>query len=98
MLRVFANRRVGDVDAAGRQSLAACATNLLLMDLERVAVLHLEGVGRVGRLDALALKEEAHRVQALALTLAKGVHELVELGRTLDLEEDLVVVIRDLDV
>jgi hypothetical protein len=49
-------------------------------------------------LDPRAVKEEAHRVEGLALTLAEGGHELLELGAALDLEEDLVVVVGDLDV
>lgn len=32
------------------------------------------------------------------MALAEGVHELREGGSTLDLEEDLIVVVRDLDV
>lgn len=34
----------------------------------------------------------------LSLTFAEGVHQLLQLGRALDLEKDLVVVVRDLDV
>lgn len=37
-------------------------------------------------------------MEGLALTLAEGVHELLELGGALDLEENLVVVVGDLDV
>lgn len=55
-------------------------------------------LGCVGGLDARALEEEADRVGRLALTLAEGGHELLKLGAALDLEEDLVVVVRDLDV
>ena len=33
-----------------------------------------------------------------ALTLAECVHELFQLRRTLDLKEDLVIVVRDFDV
>lgn len=49
-------------------------------------------------LDALALEQKPHRGGGLALPLAKGGHELLQLGAALDLEEDLVVVIRDFDV
>lgn len=55
-------------------------------------------VRRVGSLDTLALEEEAHRGDSLALALAKGRHQLLQLRASLDLEEDLVVVVRDLDV
>lgn len=55
-------------------------------------------IGGVSRLDALALEEEPDRAQSLALALAEGAHELLELGGLLDLEEDLVVVIGHLDV
>lgn len=48
--------------------------------------------------DSGAIEEEAHAGEGLALTLAEGVHELLELGSTLDLEEHLVVVVGDLDV
>lgn len=52
----------------------------------------------VGGLHSLTLKEEANRLDALALTLTKCRHELLQFGRALDLEEDFVVVIRDFDV
>lgn len=74
------------------------ATDLLLMNLEGIAIRHLETVGSVGRLNTLALEQESDRGHALALALAESVHELLELGRSLDLEEDLVIVIRNFDV
>lgn len=52
----------------------------------------------VGWVDSLTVKQEAHAGWGLALTLTEGVHELLQLGRALDLEEDLVVVVRHLDV
>lgn len=52
----------------------------------------------VRRVDTLTVEEEAHAVGSLSLTLAEGVHELLELGGTLDLEEDFVVVVRHLNV
>lgn len=52
----------------------------------------------IRRLHSRAVKQEPHRVEGLALALAKGRHELLELGAALDLEEDLVVVVGDLDV
>jgi len=55
-------------------------------------------VGRIRGLDALALEEESHRVQRLALAIAEGGHEFLQLRAALDLEEDLVVVVGDFDV
>lgn len=52
----------------------------------------------VGRVDSLAVEEEAHALRALALPLAEGIHELLQLCGALNLEEHLVVVVRDLDV
>ena len=49
-------------------------------------------------MDTLALEEEPDRGGRLALALAEGRHELLELGAALDLEEDLVVVVGHLDV
>ena len=37
-------------------------------------------------------------MDVLALAVAEGVHELLELSRALDLEENLVVVVGNLDV
>lgn len=55
-------------------------------------------LGVVGRVDSGAVEEEADASEGLALTLAEGVHELLQLGCALDLEEDLVVVVGHLDV
>lgn len=55
-------------------------------------------LGVVGRVDTRAVEEEAHAGEGLALTVAEGIHELLQLGCALDLEEDLVVVVGDLDV
>lgn len=52
----------------------------------------------VGGVDSLAIEEESDAGGGLALTLAEGVHELLQLGGALDLEVDFVVVVRDLDV
>jgi len=46
-------------------------------------------------LDALPLEEKADRLDVLALSFAEGGHELLELGRPLDLEENLVIVVGD---
>ena len=96
------------------------SSNLLLMNLERIAVLHLQlwghvsplsaamtarkGVGgtyrirAVGRLDPTAIEQEPHRVGGLALALAEGVHQLLQRGGALNLEKDLIVVVRHFDV
>lgn len=55
-------------------------------------------IGVVLRGYTLAIKEEAHTRDVLALAVAESVHELAECGGALDLEEDLVVIVRDLDV
>lgn len=55
-------------------------------------------LGVVGRLHTLSVEEEAHTRNVLALTVAKGVHELLQLSSSLDLEEDLIVVVRNLNI
>jgi hypothetical protein len=55
-------------------------------------------LGCVSGLHACTLEQEAHAIQRLALTVAKGRHQLLELCRLLDLEEDFVVVVRHLNV
>jgi hypothetical protein len=48
--------------------------------------------------DALTVEEEAAAGKTLALFVAKGVHQLAELGGFFDFEEDLVVAVGDFDV
>lgn len=55
-------------------------------------------VRSVGGLYTLALEEETDRCHVLALSLAEGVHKLLELSTTLDLEEHLVVVVCNFNV
>ena len=55
-------------------------------------------VRRIGRLDSCAIKQESHSGHGLALAIAEGTHQLLKLGGALDLEKDLVVVVRHLDV
>lgn len=50
------------------------------------------------RTNSRTVEEEADGSLLLALTLTEGVHQLLQLGRALDLEEDLIVVVGDLDV
>ena len=47
----------------------------------------------VFRADSLAIKQESHCLNLFALSFAESVHQLLQLCRPLDLEEDLVVVI-----
>lgn len=55
-------------------------------------------IGRVARLNALSFEQEANRVNALPLSLAECRHEFLELSRAFDLEKDLIIIVRDLDV
>lgn len=55
-------------------------------------------VGTVGRLDASSVEEEADRSRLFPLSIAEGVHELFQRRRTLDLEEDFIVIVGDLDI
>lgn len=52
----------------------------------------------VGRLDTLAFEEKPDRLDGLTLAFAEGSHQLLQLGASFDLEEDLVVVVGHLDV
>lgn len=45
-----------------------------------------------------AIEKEPNGGHLLSLTFAKSIHQLSQVGRALDLEEDFVVVIGDLDV
>ena len=44
------------------------------------------------------IEEESDRSGSLALSLAEGIHQLLEGGGALDLEEDFIVVVGNLDV
>ena len=55
-------------------------------------------LGVVRRVHSLPVEEETNTRDVLALTVAERIHEFLELGSPLNLEEDLVVVIRHLDV
>jgi len=52
----------------------------------------------IGRLDTGTIKEESNRLSRFPLALTEGIHELLELGGALDLEEDLVVIVCDFNV
>jgi hypothetical protein len=55
-------------------------------------------LGVIRRVHSLPVEEETNTRDVLALTVAERIHEFLELGSPLNLEEDLVVVIRHLDV
>ena len=52
----------------------------------------------VGGLHTATVKEESDRGGSFALSFAEGIHQLLEGGRPLDLEEDFVVVVGHFDV
>ena len=75
------------------------AASLLDHDIDLVAILHLEAVRSVVVLDSLAVEDEAALVVGEALSLAVGVHELLELRGSLDFEVDLGAILSlDFDV
>lgn len=47
---------------------------------------------------ALAVKQESHTGNVLSLAVTESIHKLAEGSGSLNLEEDLVVIIGDLDV
>src|SRR5277367_109935 len=47
---------------------------------------------------ALTVEEETDALGFLALTITKGVHQLLKSSGTLDLEEDLVLIVRNFNV
>ena len=69
------------------------AASLFNHDVYLVAVLHLELVRGVIVLEAFTVEDEAALIARESLSLAVGIHELLELGRALDLEEDLSAIL-----
>ena len=59
---------------------------------------HAHRVRTISRLYTTSIEEESDRGGSLALSLAEGIHQLLQSRCPLDLEEDLVVVIGDLDI
>ena len=53
---------------------------------------------RIRRLDTRAIEKKTDSVGHLALPVTERIHELLERCGPLDLEKDLVIVIRDLDI
>ena len=76
--------------------ISSCETSAKRPSVSRSSSTHRVRVIR--RLHPLAVEQEADAGHVLALAIAEGVHQLAQLGCALDLEKDLVVVIRDLDV
>lgn len=54
--------------------------------------------GIIRGIHPLPIKQEPTALQRLALALAEGIHQLLQLRCALDLEEDFVVVVRHFDV
>jgi len=82
----------------GGLRIASATTDLLLVNLQRVAVCHVKRIWVVCWIHSRAIKEEAHAGGSLATSLAESIHKLLQLCCTLDLEEDLVIAVGDLDV
>lgn len=78
--------------------ISSCETEVSLL-LKRIGCARRRyRVRGILRLDTRTLEEEADRLHFLALSVAERAHELLQPGVPLYLEEDLVVVIRHLDV
>lgn len=60
--------------------------------------MYTHSIRRIRSLHPAPIKQEPDGARRLALPLAKGIHQLLELRRALDLKEDLVVVVRHFDV
>jgi len=52
----------------------------------------------ISRINPLPIKQESTALRRLALSLTKGIHQLLERGRAFDFEEDFVVAVCDFDV
>ena len=62
-------------------------------DIDFIAIFHVEFLGSLGFVEALAVEEETDIVGRESLALAVGVHEFLELSGGLDLEEDFLAVL-----
>ena len=62
-------------------------------DIDFIAIFHVEFLGGLGLVEALAVEQESDIVGGQALALAVGIHEFLELGGGLDLEEDFLAVL-----
>jgi len=74
------------------------SADLFLVDLESIAVCHIQRLGAIGRVDTASIEQKPDTGNSLPLTFAESRHELAQLSRALDLEENLIVVVGDLDV
>jgi len=77
---------------------AFSTSDLLLMDLEGISILHVERLWVIRRVHTGSVEEESHTAGCLSLTFTEGIHKFLELRCSLDLEEDFVVVIGYFDV
>jgi len=68
------------------------------MNFEGVTVCHVERLRRIIWLNSCAVEEKPDRLYLLALSSTESVHELLQLRRSLDLEENFVIAVRDLDI
>jgi len=55
-------------------------------------------IGAIMILNLLTIEQESDRLPVLALPLAESIHQFLQLGGALDLEEDLIVAVGDFDV
>jgi len=74
------------------------AADLLLMNLKCISISHVKRFWTVSGLYTATIEEESDRSGSLALSLAEGIHQLLEGGGALDLEEDFIVVVGNLDI
>ena len=65
------------------------STGLFNHDVDFITVLHFESVRGVLLLQSLSIKNESALVVGKTLSLAVGIHQLLQLGGPLDFEEDL---------
>jgi len=79
-------------------SSSICTSDLLLVDLKSISILHVKRIWAICGLDATAIEQETDGSGSLALSLAEGIHQFLESRCPLDLEEDFIVVIRDFDI
>ena len=70
-------------------SLMTVASCLLDHDVDLIAIVHLKSLRCVIVLDSLAVEDESTLIAGQSLPLTVGFHELLELRRLFDLEEDL---------
>ena len=80
-------------------SSSEASSSLFDHDIDLVAIVHLERLRRVIVLDPLAVEYKSALIVRQALTLAVGLHQLLQLRAFLDLEKDFAAILRlDLDV